>query len=118
MTRPAIFTDSTFTDALAAARAQGKLLLVDATASWCGPCQWMDRTTWINRAVVEAIGKSAIAIQLDVDEEPEVSERLRIEAMPTVVAFRDDVELDRVVGLQAPAELLVWLERLVTSSPR
>ena len=30
--------------------------------------------------------------------------------MPTVVAFRAGVEVDRVVGLKKPAELLSWLE--------
>lgn len=112
MSRPPLFTDVDFDTALELAKSSGKLLLVDATASWCGPCQTMDRTTWVAPSVVEALGRRAIAIQLDVDTSTVVTERLRIRAMPTVVAFRDGAEIDRVVGLQRPGELLAWIDGL------
>jgi hypothetical protein len=52
----------------------------------------------------------ALAVQIDVDEEKEVSRDLRIRSMPTVLAFRGGVELDRVVGLRKPNDLLSWLQ--------
>jgi thioredoxin 1 len=112
MTHPTIFASLDFEAALEEARSNGKLLLVDATASWCGPCQIMDRTTWVDRDVMETTARTALVIQVDVDAQPEVKNRLRIQAMPTVVAFRDGAELDRVVGLQRPDQLLRWLEGL------
>jgi len=113
MNRPAVFSDLDHASALEAARGQAKWLLVDATAVWCGPCKAMDRTSWIDPAVVAWIGQHAIAIQVDVDAEPATAKQLEIRAMPTVIAFRDGIEFDRSVGLKQPAELLSWLDGLL-----
>ena len=88
------------------------MLLVDATASWCSPCHLMDRTTWVDPAVVEALREHAVAIQIDVDTKEDVAKALRIKAMPTVIAFRAGKEVDRVTGLQKRDQLLAWLDAL------
>jgi thiol:disulfide interchange protein len=85
MSKPPLFSDLDYASAREAARGQGKLLLVDATAAWCGPCQMMDRTTWIDPPVVEWIRQHAIAIQIDVDAEAATAKQLEIRAMPTVI---------------------------------
>src|SRR5690606_6793071 len=87
-----------------------KLLLVDATADWCPPCKEMDRTTWVDERVEKWLGQRAIAIQVDVDAEPETARELRIRAMPTVIVFKDGAEFDRVVGYRSADQLLAWLE--------
>jgi thiol-disulfide isomerase/thioredoxin len=82
---------------------------VKATAAWCGPCKRMDRTTWREDKVVEWVKANAIAIQVDVDKEPETAKLLRVSAMPTMVLFRGEEELDRTVGLQTGDALLKWV---------
>jgi hypothetical protein len=72
----------------------------------------MDRTTWVDPAVVEAVGRCALTIQVDVDADAAISERLQIRAMPTVIAFRGGAEIDRVVGLRRPEQMLAWLDGL------
>jgi len=107
---PEVFQKITFEKAKERSVAEKKLLLVDATAEWCGPCKMMDKTTWVDEKVVEWLNANAVAIQIDVDALPELSKQLRIRAMPTVIAFRDGEEFDRSVGLQEPGPLLEWLD--------
>jgi thiol-disulfide isomerase/thioredoxin len=107
---PPVFTDQPFEQARTAAEQQQKLLLVDATADWCPPCKEMDRTTWVDPRVEKWLGERAIAIQVDVDAEPEVARELRIRAMPTVIVFKNGAEFDRVVGYRSADQLLSWLE--------
>lgn len=110
MTRPALFLDLDFQAALDRSKAEAKLLLVDATASWCQPCQSMDKTTWVDETVAARLGEIAIPIQLDVDQDQATAKALRIQAMPTIVLFRDGVELARISGTRSPAALLGWID--------
>ena len=110
---PAVFSALSYEAALDASAREGKLLVVDATAAWCGPCKKMDEATWPDPDVIAWIEKHAIAIQIDVDEQKGLAKNLAVRAMPTVVVFRDRAEFDRVCGLQKPAELLAWLDGIL-----
>lgn len=107
--RPAGFADLPYDQALEQAKATHKLLIVDFMAEWCGPCKVMDKGTWPDPEITKWVGEHAIAIQVDVDENEKLARSMHINAMPTVVVFRDGEEFDRVVGLRQPEELLAWL---------
>ncbi|MBC7773250.1 MAG: thioredoxin family protein [Pyrinomonadaceae bacterium] len=107
---PAVFDKRSYTDAKKAADAGKKWFIVKATAVWCGPCKKMDATTWVDDKVIKWVKDNAVAVVVDVDKQQDIAGDLAIEAMPTMIAFKDGQEFDRVVGYKAPAELLEWLE--------
>lgn len=102
------FSELAFEPALAKAKSEKKLLVIDFTASWCAPCKKMDKDTWAAAEVRAWLGEHAIALQIDVDEEGELARRFKVQAMPTVVALRDGQEFDRFVGYRDAARFLAW----------
>ncbi|XP_051149521.1 thioredoxin H2-like [Andrographis paniculata] len=77
-----------------ASKQSNKLVVVDFTASWCGPCQY------IQPAVNEFAEtyRDVEFIKIDVDELEDVAKQFGVEAMPTFVLIKKGKEVDRVVG--------------------
>src|SRR5262245_55091150 len=108
---PPAFTDLDFEEALERSRANTSIMIVDAMATWCAPCRQMDEVTWTDETVVARLnGGSTFAIQIDVDDEEELAAELQIRAMPTLIAFANGVEHDRLVGGVGPKQFLEWLD--------
>ena len=70
--------------------------LVDFWAGWCGPCKMLAPT--IEELAAKYEGKAAVA-KVDVDAETALAARFRIMSIPTVILFKNGVEVDRKVGL-------------------
>lgn len=111
-TKPEIYSKATFQEAQAQTAASGGLLIVKATASWCGPCQVMDQTTMQDPQVVQWIKDNGIIVSLDVDEESSQARALRISSIPTIMAFKGRDEVSRTVGGQSSEEFLAWLKEV------
>lgn len=109
---PPVFTELGLEDAKKRAAEEKKLLVVKATAAWCGPCRTMDKTTWRDAKVEAWFTDNGIAIQLDVDKKPKDAQSLRVRAMPTMIAIKDGAEVGRVVGMQSADQMLAWLARV------
>lgn len=107
-----MFRALTVDEAVVEVGAGQRLVVVDFTARWCGPCKQMDRSTWPDPTVQRWLERHAVALQVDVDADEATARRFDIRAMPTVVVLRQGRELDRSVGAKSPHSLLAWLEGL------
>src|SRR5688572_2876173 len=68
--------------ALEEAKGKQQPILVYFTASWCGPCKLMARTTLTNEAVLQTLS-AVIHVALDIDEHPKLAEQYSVRAVPT-----------------------------------
>ncbi len=55
------------TEGLERAAKERKLIFVDLYADWCGPCKYMDATTYKDSTVVHILNTEFIPIKLDAD---------------------------------------------------
>ena len=82
-------------------------VLVDFFATWCGPCKMIAPS--VEKLATEYEGKLAV-YKLDVDEVPEVAEANKVMSIPTLIYYKDGVEVGRVRGAQSYEELKAWTE--------
>ncbi len=96
--------EGSFDDALARAAASGSRLIVDVYATWCGPCQALDREVFPNAVVGEAArGLVAVKVDAEAGDGPAVVERYHVVGYPTVLVLRPDgTEIDRIFGYVEP----------------
>ena len=88
---------TSFEDAIANSE---KPILVDFYATWCGPCQMMSKI--LDEVNVQLNGQITI-MKIDTDRYPEIASQHQIQALPTLVLFKDGKSVDRLEGvLQAP----------------
>lgn len=77
-------------------------VLVDFTATWCGPCRQI--APLVDQLADEYEGKAKVA-KLDIDESPETARRFQIRGVPTILVFKGGEVVDQQVGL-APKTVL------------
>jgi thioredoxin 1 len=90
-----------FAEVLRRAKAEGKPVMLDVVASWCGPCKVMDKTTFSDLAVVEWSKKTVIPARLDAEkgEGRRISARYQVLSFPTILFLdANGNEIDRLVG--------------------
>ncbi|XP_073133645.1 thioredoxin H2-like [Henckelia pumila] len=77
-----------------ASKQASKLIVVNFTASWCGPCHQ------IQPSVAEFAEKYTDVdfIQIDVDELHDVAEEFGVQAMPSFMLLKRGKVVDKVVG--------------------
>lgn len=75
-----------FDKALRLASSQGKSVVVDVYADWCGPCRMMERKTFKDEKVQEKI-TDFIPLKVDADRQPDITERYGVTALPTTLVL-------------------------------
>jgi thioredoxin 1 len=98
------FTDANFADA--AEKNQG-ITVIDFWAEWCGPCRMVGPI--VEELAHEYEGKALIG-KLDVDNNPEISQKFAVRSIPTILILKDGEVVDRQVGATSKRVLQMKIE--------
>ena len=85
-------------------------VIVDLWAPWCGPCKQI--APILEKVVRAAAGKVAL-VKINIDEEPQIAQALRVQSIPAVFAFDQGQPVDGFVGVQPESQIKAFVERLV-----
>mmetsp|Transcript_18478 Transcript_18478/g.51557 ORF Transcript_18478/g.51557 Transcript_18478/m.51557 type:complete len:175 (-) Transcript_18478:1254-1778(-) len=75
----------------------GQLVVVDFTATWCGPCQMIAP---LYKEMSETYD-DVVFLKVDVDENADTAQHYSVSAMPTFLFIKGGVVLERVMGANA-----------------
>lgn len=98
---------------LDAALKTDKLVVIDFTAVWCGPCKMIAP---VYEQLSEVYKEKALLLKVDVDQNRGIVQRFGVEGFPTFVFLRNGREVDRLVG--ASVEKLEAMMSRLSVPPR
>ena len=88
---------------------QSGVVMVDCWAPWCGPCRRMGPI--VEELASDLAGKVAVA-KLNTDENQGVAMKFGINAIPTLLFFKDGVQQESLVGLRPKEDIISYINSL------
>jgi thioredoxin 1 len=110
------FYEGSWQEALATAKAENKLIFLDAYASWCGPCKMLKRNVFTNPDVAAFYNENFVNVAIDMEKGvgPKLAQQYRVTAYPTLFFIDGDGNVVRkAVGYHNPNQLLALGQSMI-----
>jgi len=113
--------EKSFDEALKRAKATRKPILVDFWADWCGWCHRLDKTTYVDPAVVRK-AEEFVAVKVNTEgsvKDTEVALRYDVQSLPTIVFLTPEGrQIQRLNGFQGPGQFPHTLDQALDAARR
>ena len=90
----------------------GLPVVVDFWADWCGPCKMMAP---VFQKLAAEMNTQVRFAKVETEAHPQISMRLHIRSIPTLILFKQGVEVARSAGAMDALSLKRWLTASMTS---
>jgi len=88
-------------------------IIVDFWATWCGPCKQL---TPMLEKLVRATRGAVRLVKIDVDKNPDLSQQLRIQSIPTIYAFHGGRPIDAFQGALPESQIKAWIDKIIAAA--
>ena len=85
-------------------------VLVDFSATWCGPCKKLEPV--VEELAGDYEGRLKV-VKVDVDQAREVAAKFSVLAVPTLMLFRDGQVRDQLTGVQAKRAIAERVDKVL-----
>ncbi|HEY4787729.1 MAG TPA: thioredoxin [Bacteroidales bacterium] len=99
----------TLTDKNFQHQTKDKIVLVDFWAAWCAPCRMM--APILNEMANELNGNLHIG-KVNIEQYQSLAQKFRVRNIPTMILFKNGVEINRFVGIKNKDYLLKQIQGL------
>jgi uncharacterized protein YyaL (SSP411 family) len=96
------------------AKREGRFVLLDLGTGWCHWCHVMEDVTYRDRNVIALVGKRYLAVRVDADSRPDLSNRYEDYGWPATVVFNSDgSEIVKRRGYLPPEQMASMLQAII-----
>lgn len=89
---------------------QEKIVVVDFTASWCGPCRLVSP---LMEQLANEYKDRATVVKVDVDNNKPIFKKFGLRSIPAVLFFKDGELAEKIVGVSAYEQFSSAVEKLL-----